>query len=158
MMVYEWFENIEFANKWMLPFLGLLPVFVWLRYRMMPALKSSFAVTTAKSFRVRTAQNFWIFFPFIFRLLAIGCVIVALARPQTRNQQRQTTGEGIDIVLCMDVSGSMNYPDMTPSRMEVAKQVAEETYVDPESPTAEAKSAAARPKQKQKAKAPPQQD
>jgi uncharacterized glyoxalase superfamily protein PhnB len=43
-------------------------------------------------------------------------------------------------------------------QLQNAKQVAEETYVDPESPTAEAKSAAARPKQKQKAKAPPQQD
>ena len=124
MMLYEWFENIEFANKWMLPFLGLLPVFVWLRYRMMPSLKSSFAVTTAKSFRVRTPRNFWIFFPFIFRLLAIACVIVALARPQTRNQQRQTTGEGIDIILCMDISGSMLSTDFYPNRFEVSKEMA----------------------------------
>jgi Ca-activated chloride channel family protein len=123
-MLYEWFQNIEFANKWMLPFLGLLPVFVWLRYRMMSSLKASFTVSTSRSFRVRTPRNFWVLFPFAFRILAIGCVIVALARPQTRNQQRQTTGEGIDIVLCMDISGSMLSADFYPNRFEVAKEMA----------------------------------
>ena len=124
MMVYEWFQNIEFANKWMLPFLGLLPVFVWLRHRMMSSLKTSFSVSTSRSFRVRTPRNFWVLFPFAFRILAIGCVIVALARPQTRNQQRQTTGEGIDIVLCMDISGSMLSADFYPNRFEVSKEMA----------------------------------
>ena len=45
--------------------------------------------------------------PFILRLLALSCLILALARPQKRNDEQQTEGEGIDIVLCMDVSGSM---------------------------------------------------
>jgi Ca-activated chloride channel family protein len=62
--------------------------------------------------------------PFAFRILAIGCVIVALARPQTRFQQNQTTGEGIDIVLCMDISGSMLTPDFYPNRFEVSKEMA----------------------------------
>lgn len=124
MMLYEWFENIEFANKWMLPFLGLLPVFIWLRYRMISSLKSSFLVSTSKTFRVRTPRNFWALFPFAFRILAIGCVIIALARPQTRNQQNQTTGEGIDIVLCMDISGSMLTPDFYPNRFEASKEMA----------------------------------
>jgi Ca-activated chloride channel family protein len=124
MMVYEWFENIEFANKWMLPFLGLLPVFVWLRYRMIRSLKSSFSVSTARSFRVRTPANFFVLFPFAFRLLAIGCVIIALARPQARNKETQTTGEGIDIVLCMDISGSMLTQDFIPNRFEVSKEMA----------------------------------
>ena len=56
-----------------------------------------------------------------------GCIVAlvfALARPQVRNDQRQLLGEGIDIVLCMDVSGSMNSTDIKPSRMEVAKQMA----------------------------------
>ena len=124
MMLYEWFENIEFANKWMLPFLGLLPVFVCLRYRMVSTLKSSFAVSTSKTFRVRTPRNFWVLFPFAFRILAIGLVIVALARPQTRNQKKETTGEGIDIVLCMDISGSMLSADFYPNRFEVSKEMA----------------------------------
>ncbi len=64
--------------------------------------------------------------PFIFRLLALSCLIIALARPQKRNDEQRTEGEGIDIVLCMDVSGSMGSKDILPSRMEVAKEVAEE--------------------------------
>jgi len=60
------------------------------------------------------------------RLLTISCLILALARPQKRNDQSQTLGEGIDIVLCMDVSGSMSSRDILPSRLEVAKEVAAE--------------------------------
>ena len=123
-MLYEWFQNIEFANKWVLPALGMLPVLLWLRYRMRSSLKSSFAVTTAYAFKVRTIRNALLQIPFILRLLAIGCIIVALARPQARNQQRQTKGEGIDIVLCMDISGSMLSTDFIPNRFEVAKEVA----------------------------------
>ena len=123
-MLYEWFENIEFANIWLLPFLGLLPVLFWMRYRMFSSLKSSFSVTTAEAFRIKTSGNFWVNFPFVLRLLAIGCTIVALARPQTKDKQSQNKGEGIDIVLCMDISGSMLSNDFIPNRFEVAKEVA----------------------------------
>ena len=59
-------------------------------------------------------------------MLALACLIIVLARPQKRNEEQRTEGEGIDIVLCMDVSGSMGSKDILPSRMEVAKDVAEE--------------------------------
>ena len=45
---------------------------------------------------------------------------------KTGNDEQHTEGEGIDIVLCMDVSGSMGSNDILPSRMEAAKKVAEE--------------------------------
>ena len=57
-------------------------------------------------------------------LLAVAALVIAVARPQKRNDQRQTVGEGIDIILCMDVSGSMGSRDILPSRMDVAKEVA----------------------------------
>ena len=62
--------------------------------------------------------------PFILRLLAIACIILALARPQTRFSEEQVSGEGVDIVLCIDVSGSMLAQDFTPNRLEAAKEVA----------------------------------
>ena len=62
--------------------------------------------------------------PFALRVLALICLIVALARPQKRNDEQMVTGEGVDIVLCMDVSGSMLAQDLTPNRMEAAKSVA----------------------------------
>lgn len=122
-MLYDWLQNIEFANKWILPFLGMLPVFAWLYFRTQSS-QAAFTVTTTDAFKETTARNILVHIPFWLRLLAIGCVILALARPQIRNQQTQTKGEGIAIVLCIDVSGSMLSADFYPNRLEVAKQVA----------------------------------
>ena len=62
--------------------------------------------------------------PFICRMLCIAFLIVAVARPQTKLEEQHTEGEGIDIVLCIDVSGSMTAQDLTPNRLEAAKAVA----------------------------------
>lgn len=64
--------------------------------------------------------------PFILRLIAITCLVLALARPQHQTQMSRSEGEGIDIVLCMDVSGSMAARDIRPSRLHAAKEVAAE--------------------------------
>ena len=106
-MIYDWFQNIEFANIWVLPFLGMLPVLAFLHFRTFSARKSSVKVSSAAAFKIRTAKNIFLHLPFWLRLLALGCLILALAKPQTRNVQNKTKGEGIDIILCMDVSGSM---------------------------------------------------
>lgn len=125
-MLYNWFQNIEFKYEWVLPLLLALPVIAWFYYRTPVWRKSALKVSSGSSFKVKTLKNSLIHFPFWLRLLAIGCVIVALARPQTRNVQSKTKGQGIDIVLCMDVSGSMLSNDFTPNRLEVAKQMASE--------------------------------
>jgi Ca-activated chloride channel family protein len=121
-MIYEWLQNIEFANRWMLPFLLLLLVIAVLHFR--TRLKSTMRVSTTRSFKIRTARNTFRNLPFWLRLLAIGCIILALARPQTRDQKNRTRGEGIAIILCMDVSGSMAMPDFQPTRLSAAKEVA----------------------------------
>ena len=51
-------------------------------------------------------------------------IIVAMARPQSKNDEQQVEGEGVDIILCIDVSGSMTAQDFTPNRLEAAKNVA----------------------------------
>src|SRR5688572_28076080 len=53
--------------------------------------------------------------PFILRLLAVCSIIMAMARPQTRNDEELKNGQGIDIILCMDVSGSMLAQDFYPT-------------------------------------------
>lgn len=123
-MLYNWFQHIEFKNVWVLPFLFILPVLTWYYYRTSSWRKSSFKVTTTNAFTVRTIKNSLIHFPFWLRLLAIGCIILALARPQVKDVQSKTKGQGIDIVLCMDVSGSMLSNDFIPNRLAVAKEVA----------------------------------
>jgi Ca-activated chloride channel family protein len=125
-MVYEWFQHIEFKNVWVLPFLGMLPVLAWLYYRTASARNATVTVSTTQTFKVRTAKNVLRHLPLWLRLLALGCLVLALARPQRRNVQNRIRGEGIDIVLCMDVSGSMLSRDFYPDRLTVAKDVAAE--------------------------------
>lgn len=62
--------------------------------------------------------------PFICRMFCLGFIIVALAKPQTKNENQRTEGEGVDIILCIDVSGSMTAQDFQPNRLEAAKAVA----------------------------------
>lgn len=63
---------------------------------------------------------------FALRWLAISLLIVSLARPQTSSSSQNTTIEGIDIVLSLDVSGSMLARDLKPDRLEASKVVASE--------------------------------
>jgi Ca-activated chloride channel family protein len=58
------------------------------------------------------------------RILAIGSLIIALARPQSTSKNDEQNIQGIDIVMAMDVSGSMLAEDFSPNRLEAAKQVA----------------------------------
>ncbi|SIT78770.1 Ca-activated chloride channel family protein [Pontibacter indicus] len=64
------------------------------------------------------------FVPDVVYMLFVMLVLLALARPQRINEQVEQTSEGIDIVLVMDVSGSMELQDIKPSRLEAAKDVA----------------------------------
>ena len=63
---------------------------------------------------------------FVFRLLALSSLIIAMARPRTVDVSSKTkTTKGIDIVMSVDVSGSMLAKDFKPNRMEALKDVAE---------------------------------
>ena len=60
----------------------------------------------------------------LLRMLVIALVIVALARPQTGQAREIVTGEGVDIALALDISGSMASLDFEPqNRLEAAKGV-----------------------------------
>jgi len=64
--------------------------------------------------------------PFILRVIAISFIIIALARPQASNSWRTENTEGIDIMMALDVSGTMQGEDLKPNRIEAAKTVASE--------------------------------
>ena len=66
---------------------------------------------------------------YILRLLAIFLLIIALARPQSKKNRHDITVEGIDIMLAMDISGSMLAMDFKPNRIEASKNVAME-FID----------------------------
>ncbi|MBD5172756.1 MAG: VWA domain-containing protein [Bacteroidales bacterium] len=62
---------------------------------------------------------------FILQLVAIGALIVSLARPQVHDSLRQSSVEGTDIVIAMDISSSMLATDLRPTRFDAAKEVAQ---------------------------------
>lgn len=64
------------------------------------------------------------FVPDLLILLAGSLIVVALARPQRTNEKVEQWTEGIDIMLAMDISQSMQIEDFTPNRLEAAKTVA----------------------------------
>lgn len=123
-MIYDWLQKIEFAYPWVLPTLLALPVIAWLRFRMRRNLQAVLPVSTVKTFSERGGKAAWVGLPFWLLLLSLGLVLLAIARPQIRNVSSRARGEGIDIVLCMDVSGSMLSADFYPNRLEVAKEMA----------------------------------
>ena len=62
--------------------------------------------------------------PFIIKSIAASLLIIAIARPQSSTNWQESTTEGIDIVLTMDISGSMLAQDLKPDRLEASKNVA----------------------------------
>ena len=119
-------HNITFAHPWYLLGLVLVPLMVawWIwRYRKQDAAvqHSDIAVFDgiAKSLRVRLR---WL--PYALRVVAVGAMVVALARPQSRLSRQEMKVDGIDIVMAMDISGSMLAEDFKPNRLEAAKKVA----------------------------------
>ena len=72
----------------------------------------------------RTVRYYLRHLPFVLRAAAFSLLVVALARPQDVEQNVNTNTEGIDIMLAIDVSGSMLARDFQPDRITAAKEVA----------------------------------
>jgi Ca-activated chloride channel homolog len=124
-LVFDYFKNIDFAQPWMLWLLLLLPLLAWWYFAKQSRRQGSIMISSILKVRsISSWKNTFRHLPFIFRLFCMACIVVALARPQTRNDEELVNGEGVDIVLCIDVSGSMMAQDFTPNRMEAAKEVA----------------------------------
>lgn len=129
-MLYDWYQHIYFAQPAFFGLLVLVPLLVWWEIKRNDRNQATVVVSSVRPFRgLRSWKNFLRPVLFVFRLLTLCCLIIALARPQTRNDEQLVNGEGIDIVLCLDISGSMLAQDFTPNRMEAAKNVASE-FID----------------------------
>jgi Ca-activated chloride channel family protein len=72
----------------------------------------------------RTYRYYLRHFLFILRVLAVSLLIVVMARPQSTNSWKDVTTEGIDIVMSLDISGTMLAEDFKPNRLGAAKDVA----------------------------------
>ncbi len=124
-MIADYFNSIDFAWPWILFLLLVIPALAWWYWKTGRRKKGTLLVSTTgwsrkgKTLKVRLQHV-----PFILRLLALSCIILALARPQSHFDEERVKGEGVDIILTLDVSGSMLAQDFTPNRLEAAKSVA----------------------------------
>lgn len=125
-MIKGWLSHITFAYPWILPLLLVVVYMVYWYIKNHKKKSATFKISTTHflsntvNWRVRLLH-----LPFVLRCLAMALFIIALARPQQKFTEQVTDGEGIDIVLCMDISGSMsNGKDFEPNRLEASKEVA----------------------------------
>jgi Ca-activated chloride channel family protein len=117
---------MTFANpSYLLLLLLLIPMVLWYVWKLSKS-QASLQISSSQGFdgipvSARTRLRHM---PFVCRLLAVAVLIAILARPQSSNHWQNTTTEGIDIVLALDISSSMLARDLTPNRLEAAKRVA----------------------------------
>ncbi|MDD7335183.1 MAG: VWA domain-containing protein [Prevotella sp.] len=119
---------MEFANKeYLLLLLLLIPYIIWYflyRRHSEPTLRMS--DTYAYQYAPKSWKIKLINLPMLLRCLTFTLVVIVLARPMTSNSWSRQHVEGIDIMLAMDISTSMLAEDVSPNRMEAAKDVAQE--------------------------------
>lgn len=120
------FSDITFQHPWLFLLLIVIPLYVawyiWRRRTSHATVQISTLQTldgTRATWRVYLRH-----LPLVLRLMAIALAVVVLARPQSTSSHSDSNTEGIDIVLSLDISGSMRAVDFKPNRLEAAKSVA----------------------------------
>src|ERR1035437_10272950 len=129
--MFEFFNDITFANKELLWLLLVIPViaawYIWKNKSYNAALK----VSSLSAFEgIKNSFKHYLRHSLIvIRLLVVTLLIIILARPQSRSSWTDVKTEGIDIVMALDISGSMLSKDFKPNRLEAAKEVAQD-FID----------------------------
>jgi Ca-activated chloride channel homolog len=120
-----------FAYPWVLWLLLLIPAlaFVYWKRRKQMVTEVTFSSVLPFDHIPGSLREKLRDIPIGLRMLALALFLVALARPQSISNKENVSTEGIDIVLLIDISGSMLAEDFTPNRMQAAKMVAEE-FID----------------------------
>lgn len=117
---------MEFAKPELLwLFLIYIPLIIWYIKKHRHA-ESSVQISSLDAFdKMPVSYKVYLrHFMFIVKLLAIGCLIIILCRPQTHDSWESSKTEGTNIIIAMDVSTSMLARDFNPDRFEAAKDVA----------------------------------
>ena len=125
-MLGDKFANPEFL--WLLLLLPAIGYYLWWRRKKI-IVTLQFSSLQIFNNIPQTVRERLRHVPLALRLLAIAVFIIAFARPQSVSDKQNISTEGIDIVLELDLSGSMLAEDFSPNRIEAAKQVASE-FID----------------------------
>lgn len=103
----------------------LVPMIGWYIWKHQE-LHASLQISSLRGFSQikKSRKSYLRHIPFGLRCLTIIFLTIALARPQSTNNLRDVTTEGIDIMISLDISGSMKAMDFEPNRLDAAKNVA----------------------------------
>ena len=121
-------QTLRFENPEWLLLLLLLPLLVYLHIVQGRRRQGSVQFSDLASLR-QMGNTIWVrlrHLLIVFKVLGLGLLIVAMARPQAGREKREMSAEGIDIMLTLDVSSSMELNDLDNgerSRLAVAKEV-----------------------------------
>ena len=125
-MMLKWWNDIQFANPELFVLFAIVPLLI-LAYiirlrKQKDAVKiSSFSFLPREENKI---QEYLRHLPFALTMVGISLLVITLARPQSSLSWQDVTTEGIDIVITMDISGSMLAEDLKPNRLEASKDVA----------------------------------
>lgn len=121
-------NGITFANPDFLYLLLLIPVlaafYIFKQHKASAAFQLPGLQQLANA--GTTFRNYLRHILFVFRMFSVMLLIIVLARPQTTDRYQDVSTEGIDIILALDISGSMLARDFKPDRLEASKNVATE--------------------------------
>ncbi|HNP08473.1 MAG TPA: VWA domain-containing protein [Cyclobacteriaceae bacterium] len=122
-------KGFTWATPMYLYLLFLVPVLFILRWVFKYYFNQKLPVALVKSDLRTTPATLIRLFPDILLMFILSLIFVALARPQKTNEKVEQWTEGIDIILAIDISQSMQIEDFTPNRLEAAKNVARD-FID----------------------------
>ena len=127
--VLDWFmpstwQQFTWENPWVLYLIALIPVIIILRWVLHYYLKQKLPVAVSSRDIRSSLTNLVRIIPDLLMMLILTLCLVALARPQKTNEKVEQWTEGIDIILVVDISQSMQIEDFQPNRLEAAKNVA----------------------------------
>lgn len=117
---------MQFASPHLLWLMLLIvPMVAYYIYRTMQG-GASITISTVSTLKgaPRTIRYYLRHLPFVLRMVAFALLTVALARPQDIEEHQTASSEGIDIMMALDISGSMLARDFSPNRITAAKEVA----------------------------------
>jgi Ca-activated chloride channel homolog len=123
---FSWrtWQSFDWANQGFLYGLLAVPLLFLLRWLLHLRFRKKFDVALFEGNATWHWSSLLRYLPDVVFSLFLMLVLVALARPQKTDETVELSAEGIDIVLVMDVSGSMELTDFKPNRLEAAKEVA----------------------------------
>lgn len=120
----ERFESYDWESFWWIYGIAAIPLLFLFRWLIIYQFRQRLPIALSEKDLKNDPISLLRFLPALFFTIALSLILVALARPQSTNEQVDQWSEGIDIMLTIDISESMQIQDFKPDRLEAAKEVA----------------------------------